>query len=96
MFIISLTYKASIDKVESLIIDHNLFLQKYYNTGQFITSGRKEPRTGGIILANANSKSEVEQIIEEDPFYIHQIADYNIIEFIPSRYNNNFKFFIKD
>lgn len=58
--------------------------------------GRKEPRTGGIIIANAESKSEIEQIIREDPFYIHQIADYEITCFIPSKYNDNFKFFIKD
>lgn len=96
MFIISLTYKVSIDHVESLIPEHNAFLQKYYNSGQFITSGRKEPRMGGIIIANAASKSEIEKIIREDPFYIHQMADYEITAFIPSKYNENFKFFIKD
>jgi uncharacterized protein YciI len=96
MYIISLTYKVSIDHVESLIKEHNAFLQKYYDSGQFITSGRKEPRTGGIIIANAESKSEIEQIIREDPFYIHQIADYEITCFMPSKYNDNFKFFIKD
>ncbi|MFP3597576.1 YciI family protein [Chryseobacterium sp. SIMBA_029] len=96
MYIISLTYKVSIDHVESLIPEHNAFLQKYYDLGLFIASGRKEPRTGGIIIANAESKSEIEMIIREDPFYIHQMADYEITAFIPSKYNENFKFFIKD
>ncbi|MET3035657.1 YciI family protein [Chryseobacterium sp. NRRL B-14859] len=96
MFIISLTYRTSLDRVERFIPEHNSFLQKYYDLERFIASGRKEPRTGGIIVANARSKAEIEQIIREDPFYIHQIADYDIIEFIPSKYNENFKFFIKD
>lgn len=96
MFIISLTYKSSIENVERLIPQHNIFLNRHYESGKFIASGRKEPRTGGIIIANAESKNEIEQIISEDPFYIHQIADYDITEFIPSKYNENFKLFIED
>lgn len=96
MFIISLTYKSSIENVERLIPQHNIFLDKHYESGRFIASGRKEPRTGGIIIANAESKNEIEQIISEDPFYIHQVADYDITEFIPSKYNENFKLFIED
>jgi uncharacterized protein YciI len=96
MFIISLTYKSSIEHIEHLIPQHNIFLNKHYESGRFIASGRKEPRTGGIIIANAESKNEVEQIISEDPFYIHQVADYDITEFIPSKYNENFKLFIED
>lgn len=96
MFIISLTYKTSLENVERYIHGHNLFLQKYYDSGQFIASGRKEPRTGGIIIANAQSMNEAEQIISEDPFYIHQIAEYEITEFIPTKYNENFKIFIED
>ncbi|PIF47059.1 uncharacterized protein YciI [Chryseobacterium sp. 52] len=96
MFIISLTYKTSLEHVERFIPEHNDFLERYYSSGNFIASGRKDPRTGGIILAQADSKDEAEQIIKEDPFYIHQIADYDIIEFIPSKYNEHFKFFIKN
>lgn len=96
MFIISLTYKVSIENVERYIPEHNSFLQKHYDSGQFIASGRKEPRTGGIIICNAQSKDEAQQIITEDPFHIHQIADYTITEFIPSKYNENFKIFITD
>ncbi|MGH1519213.1 YciI family protein [Chryseobacterium sp. JK1] len=96
MFIISLTYKTSIENVESFIPQHNVFLTKYYELGHFIASGRKEPRTGGVIIGNAASKDEIEKIISEDPFYIHQIADYEITAFVPTKYNENFKLFIED
>lgn len=96
MFIISLTYKVPLEDVERYIPEHNAFLEKYYDLGRFIASGRKEPRTGGIILCNAQSKNEVEQLIQEDPFHFHQIANYDITEFLPSKYNENFKIFIKD
>ena len=96
MYIISLTYKVAIENVDQYISEHNSFLQKYYDAGLFVTSGRKEPRTGGIIITNAESKNEIEKIISEDPFYIHQVANYEITEFIPSKYNENFKIFIEN
>ncbi|AZB33855.1 YciI family protein [Chryseobacterium bernardetii] len=96
MFIISLTYKVTIENVERHIPEHNSFLQKYYDSGLFIASGRKEPRTGGVIICKASSKNEVERIIKEDPFHIQQVADYYIIEFIPTKYNEDFKIFIEN
>jgi len=96
MFIISLTYKTSLENVERFIPEHNHFLEQHYSSGNFIASGRKEPRTGGIIVAIARSKHEIDEIIKDDSFYIHQVADYDITEFIPSKYNEHFKFFIKN
>ena len=84
-FIIILTYKISLDEVDTHIKDHILFLDKYYNSGNFILSGRKNPRTGGVILCKFNSSEEVHSIIKEDPFYTYKIADYEVIEFEKSR-----------
>lgn len=95
MFIISLTYKKSLEKVEEFIEEHIKFLNKYYLSNKFIFSGRKVPRNGGIILANHLTLEEVNQIIKEDPFYQNQIADYEIIEFTPTKYDDNFRTFIE-
>ena len=57
----------------------------------FIASGRKVPRTGGIILALAKSKEEIEQIIREDPFQIHNLATFSITEFLTSQYHPEMK-----
>lgn len=40
---------------------------------------------GGIILAKAESQEKVKEIIAEDPFFIHEVASYDIIEFIPTK-----------
>ena len=34
---------------------------------------------------------EVNQIIEQDPFHQHQIADYQVIEFYPSKVANGLR-----
>lgn len=62
----------------------------------FIVSGLKVSRTGGIILAVADSKEQIEEIITDDPFYIHKLADFTITEFLTSQYHPDLKKFLKD
>lgn len=63
---------------------------------KFICSGRRNPRIGGVILCNAKNKDEVNKIIKEDPFYISKIADYEMIEFSPTKYADGFEKFISE
>ncbi len=84
MFVIMLNYKKPLSDVDRFVGEHRDFLERHYISGHFLLSGRKEPRTGGVILANAETKAEIEQIVRDDPFYREQIAEYEIIEFLPS------------
>jgi len=94
MFILNLTYIKPITDIEKYLSSHISFLDKYYSAEKFICSGRKNPRTGGIILCNAENINEVNAILYEDPFYKEEIANYEIIEFLPTKYADNFKSFI--
>ena len=85
MSIIALTYTAPLEQVEQHLAAHRQFLDKHYQSGAFLFSGRKEPCTGGIIVARAASRAEIERIISEDPFHQTGIADYEITEFIPAK-----------
>jgi uncharacterized protein YciI len=91
MFIINLSYIVPLETLDAHMTDHVKFLRKYYKKNVFVASGRKVPRTGGIILALANSKPEVEDIISEDPFYTHKLAEFTIIEFLASQYHPDLK-----
>ena len=44
MFIISLTYKAELTKVDQFIQEHIEYLDQQYAQGNFLLSGPKEPR----------------------------------------------------
>lgn len=90
MFIISLHYLQPLEVVDQYIEEHVQFLNKQYEAKRFIFSGRKVPRTGGIILAKASSKQEVQRLIQEDPFYQHKIAEYEIIEFQITKFDDSF------
>jgi len=84
VFIVSLTYKTELSEVDKYIDEHITYLEKHYALGKFIASGRKVPRTGGIILVNAANKDELDLILKEDPFNIANVADYEVTEFIPT------------
>lgn len=91
MFILNLTYIKSMKEVDNFLSEHIQYLEKYYELNKFICSGRKNPRTGGIILCNATNRKEAEKIVSEDPFFIQKIAKYEIIEFIPTKCDEKFK-----
>jgi uncharacterized protein YciI len=91
MFIINLHYIAPLEDLDQHMADHVAYLHKYYDKNIFIASGRKVPRTGGIILALTDSKEALEQIIAEDPFYKHNLAEFEITEFLTSLYHPDLK-----
>ncbi len=94
MFIIDLTYIVPLEELDEHMASHVKYLRKYYKKNIFVASGRKVPRTGGIILALADSKEDVEKIIKEDPFYKLDLAEFTITEFLTSQYHPDLKDFL--
>jgi uncharacterized protein YciI len=93
MFILTLTYTSDLEQVDQFLPGHNQFLQKYFENKMFICSGPKIPRTGGIILCQSESIENVIKIIEEDPFKIYGVANYEIIEFSVADCAKDFEMF---
>jgi len=91
MYIIDLIYIVPLEELDSHMVEHVKYLHKYYKKDVFVASGRKVPRTGGIILALADSQEEVEKIIQEDPFYKHKLAEFTITHFLTSQYHEDLK-----
>jgi uncharacterized protein YciI len=85
MFVIELLYKAALSEIDANMRAHMMFLKKHYAAKRFLLSGRKVPREGGIILAVAESREEIEAIVKEDPFVARGLADFRIIEFRESQ-----------
>jgi uncharacterized protein YciI len=85
MFIIELIYKTALSEIDRHMTAHVKFLKKYYAAGNFLMSGRKIPRDGGIIIAAGRSLDAIEAIVREDPFVSRGLADVRIIEFRASQ-----------
>ena len=80
MFIVSLTYR-DLAGVDALLGAHREFLREQYGRGTFLMSGPKQPRTGGIIIASAETRAELEEALALDPFHIAGVAEYEIFDF---------------
>ena len=85
MFIVDLNYIVPLEQIDAYMKEHMVFLNKYYKKDIYITSGRKVPRTGGIILALAESKEQLAAIMDEDPFCVNHLVTYTITEFQTSQ-----------
>lgn len=79
LFLILLDYLLPLSEVDLHMNEHRAFLTHHYAAGHFLLSGRKEPRTGGIIFARADALEEVAQWISDDPFRKAGVASYEII-----------------
>ena len=91
MFIANLKYKKSMEEVNKVLEAHLEYLDKYFEKEKFICTGKKSfPELGGVILFNSNNLEEAKKILYEDPFYVEEIADYEIIEFQPVKFSQNF------
>ncbi|TWR27536.1 GTP cyclohydrolase [Mucilaginibacter pallidiroseus] len=95
MFIINLEYIVPLADLDKHMEAHVAYLKKYYAADVFIMSGRKVPRTGGVIIAQAKSKELMEMIIAEDPFHQHKLAKFTITEFLASQSHPVLKNLIK-
>lgn len=83
MFLVLLNYLKPIGDVERVAPEHRAYAARHYAAGHFLLSGRKLPRTGGVILAQAESRAALDEILREDPFHREGIAEYEVVEFQP-------------
>lgn len=93
MFIANLTYVQPLEMVDALIPEHLTFLDEHYASGLFVASGRKVPRTGGVILISGTDRDRVLRVLEQDPFKREGVATYEVVEFIPTKMQSGFEAF---
>jgi uncharacterized protein YciI len=79
MLILSLTYLKANEEADRYMEPHMAWVKEGYERGWFLASGRKVPRTGGLILS-AGDRAEVEAYVAADPFTVHGVARYEITE----------------
>ena len=85
LFVVELLYTAPLPQIDAHMKAHMAFLTKYYRAGNFLVSGRKIPRDGGIIIATATDRTAIETIMRDDPFCANGLADVRIVEFRASQ-----------
>ena len=83
MFLIELTFTDLNKITPELTQVHRDYLAKEYETNQLLFGGRKEPRTGGLLISDHKDETRVRALMDSDPFVESGVAKYKITEFIP-------------
>ncbi|MCB1538655.1 MAG: GTP cyclohydrolase [Rhodospirillales bacterium] len=84
MYIVMLHYKVALDVMDRHRPAHLEWLKQGYEQGMLLASGRQTPPTGGVILAHAMPRAELDAYLARDPFKTADLADYTIVEFAPN------------
>lgn len=89
MFLILIHYKKPIEIIDQHLAEHRAYLDKGYKKNYFMISGPCNPRTGGVIISQLKERDQLEELLKQDPFRIHDLIDYKIIEFEPVKYHKD-------
>ena len=92
MFIVLVTYTKPLEAVNAALDAHRAFLKRQYAAGVFLASGPQNPRTGGVILAQAPDRASLDAVLATDPFRTQGVADYAVIEFLPNMTDDRLAF----
>ncbi|GAB3504069.1 YciI family protein [Amycolatopsis cihanbeyliensis] len=85
MYVVLVNYTAPIQEIDYALPDHAEWLAKQYEQGNFLASGRRNPRTGGVIIARPMLRGKLDAILATDPFAVQHLAHHEVIEFSPTK-----------
>jgi uncharacterized protein YciI len=85
VFLLLLAYVAPLAEVDALMRKHVAWLDEHYAAGRFLVSGRRIPRTGGVIVARGDDRAEIEALAATDPFVAAGVATCEVIQFRASQ-----------
>jgi len=85
VFVLLLTYVKPLAEVDALMREHVAWLDEHYASGRFVVSGRRIPRTGGVIVARGDDLAEMEALAATDPFVAGGVATCEVIRFRASQ-----------
>jgi uncharacterized protein YciI len=59
---------------------HVTWVKKYVDNGVFLLASAKTNGLGGVIIAYGVAREMIREIIAQDPYVIHDLVEYQIID----------------
>ena len=88
MFVVTLTYTDQAERVDAVRGEHRDWLDQHIASGLLLVAGPQVPRTGGVFIVSSRLDREaLTAVLDDDPFKIHGVADYAIVEFEATKIN---------
>lgn len=81
MFLLLGRYTALADEVEPHREGHLAWVQQHTAAGHFLAGALQAGGVGGVIVAKADSREQVEDWTADDPFIAEGVFEYDIREY---------------
>ncbi len=78
--LVLLTYVRPLEEVDAQMPAHVAWLEAGLREGAFLIAGRRDPRTGGVILMRGTAE-DARRIAATDPFVTRGVAEAEVIAF---------------
>jgi uncharacterized protein YciI len=78
--LILLSYVRPLDEIDALMPAHVAWLDAGFAEGAFLVAGRREPRSGGVIVVRGD-RAAAEAIAATDPFVTAGAATVEVVPF---------------
>lgn len=81
LYVITLRNKATSNH-QAQLEAHKAWVSKHAATGKILFGGSFDVRSaGGMIVAQADSRAELDQMLSEDPYLVHGITTHDVAWF---------------
>lgn len=81
LFVILMHYTKPLPDVDAVRADHYVHLERAAATGTMLAWARRDPPTGGVLIAAAADRQSLERVLAEDPYVKAGVAKPEIVEF---------------
>ena len=81
--VVMLRYTAPLEAIDAAMGEHIAWLREAYANELVLASGRRAPRTGGVIVMRGDA-ARVEALVATDPFVRGGLAEAEVVAFTAS------------
>ena len=95
MYIVLLKFSKNKSRAGQWIEEHNAWIKKGLDDGKFLVVGSLQPNLGGAIVVNDMLKTELDQLVDADPFVANDVVTAEVLEITPAKTDERLKFLLE-
>ena len=81
---VALKYRYPLERMLQAVDRHRAYLRELLAQGKMIASGPFVPREGGALLLRVENESEIQPILDKDPFQVERLVETTIHRWAPN------------
>ncbi|WP_226664737.1 YciI family protein [Microbulbifer aggregans] len=94
MYVVLLKFSENKSKAPEFMDGHNQWIKRGFDDGVFLLVGSLQPGLGGSVIAHNVSATDLQKIVNEDPFVVENIVNAEILEIDPKKADPRLQFLV--